>query len=156
MKELTIIEADFSNTVHTDAILKITDAYARDSMGLGKPLPEESRNKLIDELKKFPGTICFLAFSNGKAAGVANCFYTFSTFKAAKVINVHDLAVMPEFRSLGIGQALLGAVEKKALETNCCKVTLEVREDNRARGLYERVGFSYGEPTMYFMTKELS
>ncbi|TVR14031.1 MAG: GNAT family N-acetyltransferase [Balneolaceae bacterium] len=155
MKELTIVEADLTNKAHTDAIFLITDAYARDAMGLGEPLPQSSKEKLISELREFPGTLCFIAFSNGKAAGLANCFYTFSTFKAAKVINVHDLAVMPEFRSMGIGQALLGAVEKKALETSCCKVTLEVREDNRARGLYERFGFSYGEPTMYFMTKEL-
>ncbi|MFO8066626.1 MAG: hypothetical protein R6U11_03490 [Bacteroidales bacterium] len=41
------------------------------------------------------------------------------------------------------------------LKENCCKVTLEVREDNRARNLYERSGFSYGEPRMFFMEKEV-
>ncbi len=155
MKKLTIVEADFSKKEHTDSILSITNAYARDPMGLGKELPDISKKRLIDELRDFPGTICFIAYSNGAAAGLANCFYSFSTFRAARVINVHDLAVLPEYRSLGIGQALLGTVEKKATETGCCKITLEVREDNRARSLYERVGFSYGEPTMYFMTKEL-
>jgi ribosomal protein S18 acetylase RimI-like enzyme len=79
----------------------------------------------------------------------------FSTFKAQKVINIHDLAVNPQFRGNGIGEALLAEVERKAKKENCCKVTLEVREDNRARNLYERAGFSYGEPRMFFMEKEI-
>ena len=33
-------------------------------------------------------------------------------------------------------------MESCARAAGCCKVTLEVREDNgRARGLYERIGF---------------
>jgi len=36
----------------------------------------------------------------------------------------------------------------------CCKLTLEVRVDNRARELYERFGFETGDPEMLFMTKE--
>jgi ribosomal protein S18 acetylase RimI-like enzyme len=47
------------------------------------------------------------------------------------------------------------AVEKRAMEENCYKITLEVREDNRARSLYERFGFEYGEPRMFFMEKKV-
>lgn len=155
MNKLEIVEADFLNKNHAETILHVTDAYARDKMGLGKPLPESTKKNLVNELKKFPGAVSFIAFINGNAAGLANCFYSFSTFNAAKTINVHDLVVLPDYRNMGIGNALLGTVEKKAIETNCCKITLEVREDNRARRLYERVGFSYGNPGMYFMTKEL-
>ena len=37
---------------------------------------------------------------------------------------------------------LLERIEAKAHELNCCRITLEVREDNRvARGLYRKVGF---------------
>ena len=37
---------------------------------------------------------------------------------------------------------LLERIEAKARELNCCRITLEVREDNRvARGLYRKVGF---------------
>ena len=68
---------------------------------------------------------------------------------------MHDLAVSPEFRGKGIGRGLLGAVEKKAKAENCCKITLEVREDNRAKRLYERQGFSNGDPRMFFMEKYL-
>ncbi len=37
---------------------------------------------------------------------------------------------------------LLERIEAKARELNCCRITLEVREDNAvARGLYRKVGF---------------
>lgn len=155
MKELNIIEADFSNKKHAEAVLFVTNEYAKDPMGLGGPLPEDVKERLIEEIKNFPVWFSFLAMYNGEPAGIVNCVYSFSTFNAAKVINVHDLAVLKNFRSKGIGEALLASVEKKARETNCCKVTLEVREDNRARNLYERMGFEYGDPKMFFMSKYL-
>lgn len=155
MKELEIIEVDFSNRKHAEAVLFITNEYAKDPMGLGDPLPKEIYENLIDKIKEFPVWFSLLALYDDEPAGIANCVYSFSTFNAAKVINIHDLAVLKEFRGKGIGEALLGAVEKKAKETNCCKVTLEVREDNRAKNLYERVGFEYGDPKMFFMSKYL-
>lgn len=155
MQKLEIIKADLENDQHSSAILELTDSYAKDPMGLDGPLNEEVKKKLIAELKKFPCNLHFIAYMDGKPAGVANCVFSFSTFYAAKVINIHDLAVNPSYRSNGIGEALIGAVEKEAIAENCCKVTLEVREDNRARNLYERSGFSYGEPRMFFMEKKL-
>lgn len=155
MQKLEIIKADLENKQHSSAIIDLTDSYAKDPMGLNGPLKKEVKNKLIDELKKFPCNFHFIAFMDGNPAGVANCVYSFSTFYAAKVINIHDLAVNPSYRSNGIGEALMVAVEKEAIAENCCKVTLEVREDNRARNLYERSGFSYGEPRMFFMEKKL-
>jgi GNAT superfamily N-acetyltransferase len=155
MRKLSIIEADLSNKKHADAILKVTNMYARDPMGLGTPLPEAVKKNLITRMKEFPGTLCFIAFFDEEPAGVANCFYGFSTFNASKLINIHDLAVMPGHRGKGIGEALLAAVEEKGKEEGCCKITLEVREDNRAKALYERFGFSYGEPAMFFMSKSL-
>ncbi|NBC26597.1 MAG: GNAT family N-acetyltransferase [Bacteroidetes bacterium] len=153
MKKLNIVTADLDNEIHAKAVLYVTNQYARDPMGLGTDLPEETKDNLIPEMKQFPGAFSLIAFFDDEPAGVANCIYSFSTFNASKVINIHDLAVNNMFRGKGIGQALLGAVERKAKEENCCKVTLEVREDNRARNLYERMGYSYGKPTMYFMTK---
>ena len=155
MEELEIIEADLSQEKHAESILFVTDQYARDPMGLGEPLPETIREKLIKQMRSFSGVFSLIAFYNGEPAGIANCVYSFSTFNAAKVINIHDLAVVSSFRGKGIGEALIDSVEDKAKKENCCKVTLEVREDNRARNLYEKKGYSYGKPTMYFMSKPL-
>lgn len=155
MEQIAVIEADLGKENHKNAILHILNSYANDPMGMNAPLHPEVKHNLITEMNSFPGTLCLLAFEGEKPAGLANCFYGFSTFNAKKVLNIHDLAVAPGFRGRGIGNELLKAVEKKARETDCCKVTLEVREDNRARKLYERSGFTYGNPAMYFMTKDL-
>lgn len=155
MGRLEILEVNLNQPEHASAVLQITNRYAKDPMGDGRPLSDSVKEDVIEELKKFKLYTGFLAFVEGEAAGLANCFYGFSTFKAARLINIHDLAVQPKYRSMGVGQALIDSIVKKAREKNCCKVTLEVREDNRARNLYEREGFSYGKPTMYFMTKEL-
>lgn len=155
MKQLEIKEADFSNQKDAEAVVQTVNLYAQDPMGLERRLSAEVQKKLAEELKAFPTTICFIARIDGEPAGVANCFYGFSTFNAAKLINIHDLAVNPKFRGRGIGEALLAEVEKKAKETGCCKVTLEVREDNRAKNLYERFGFEYGDPPMFYMSKDL-
>jgi ribosomal protein S18 acetylase RimI-like enzyme len=155
MKKLEIIEVDLTDKFHAESVLMVTDQYARDDMGIKSPLSERVKSTLIEKLKNFPSYIGFLAFFDGKVAGGANCVYSFSTFHASKVINIHDLAVNPTFRGKGIGEALMAAVEKKAKEESCYKITLEVREDNRARGLYERFGFEYGEPKMLFMEKKI-
>lgn len=155
MKHLIIEKADFDNPTHAEAVLELTDAYARDDMGLRKPLSDQTREKLIAGLKAFPDTLTFLAFIDGKPAGIANCFYGFSTFYAERIINIHDIAVKNDYRNLGIGEALLGTVEKEARKERCQKLTLEVREDNRARNLYERFGFTYGEPRVFFMQKPM-
>jgi ribosomal protein S18 acetylase RimI-like enzyme len=156
MNEFEVLEVNLDKSEHASAVLEITDKYAQDPMGSGKSLPDIVKTNLIKELRSFDPYLGFLAFVNGEAAGLVNCFYGFSTFKASRLINIHDIAVLPGYRGMGIGQTLIDSVIKKAKEENCCKVTLEVREDNRARSLYEREGFQYGDPTMYFMTKELS
>ena len=75
--------------------------------------------------------------------------------RASPLINIHDIIVSKSFRGLGIGNKLMGEIEKVAHTKKCCKITLEVRQDNAvARSLYEKIGFSRGVP-MDFMTKKL-
>ena len=79
--------------------------------------------------------------------GIAVCFREIPTFAARPLINIHDLAVVPSHRSNGIGRQLLDAVEAKARGLDCCKVTLEVLENNdRARQAYEAAEFA---PVVY-------
>ena len=57
--------------------------------------------------------------------------------------NISDLAVLPDSRGQHIGHRLLAAVESKAIEIGCCKLTIEVQENNhRARHIYKSVGFA--------------
>jgi ribosomal protein S18 acetylase RimI-like enzyme len=62
------------------------------------------------------------------------------------LISIHDLAVLPKHRGQRIGKKLLEAVERKGCETGCCRLTLEVQENNhRARQVYEAAGFAQAE-----------
>ncbi len=146
---MKVIQADLSNSDHCSAILGLTNMYAMDPMGGGKPLKPYVVENLISELKAFDNALIFLAYDGEMAVGVANCFVGFSTFYAKKLINIHDLAVSSEVRGRGVGMSLIEKVKEKAKEMDCCKVTLEVLENNEARRLYERAGFEYGDDDRY-------
>ena len=142
MASITIIEADLKRTEHQQAVLQLVNNYARDPMGNSQDLPQEVRDRLIPGLRAHPTTIIFLAYRGGEAVGIAVCFLGFSTFAAKPLINIHDLAVNPDCRGQGIGQRLLQQVEQKARELSCCKLTLEVQQNNEvAQGLYFGFGF---------------
>ena len=65
----------------------------------------------------------------------------FSTFKCKLAINIHDLAVLKDYRQQGISQLLLGEVEKVAKGKGACKIVLEVLEKNiAARQAYAKFG----------------
>jgi ribosomal protein S18 acetylase RimI-like enzyme len=156
-----VVEADLGRIDHQNDVLTLTHAYALDEMGNGGPLPAEVMARLIAGLKSHPTTMIFLAYTAGQAVGIATCFRGFSTFQARPLVNIHDLAVLPQHRGRGVVFALLSAVERRARELGCCKVTLEVQENNqRARRAYARAGFAqavYGETTggSLFYTKAL-
>ncbi|UCD30965.1 MAG: GNAT family N-acetyltransferase [Desulfobacterales bacterium] len=143
MPPVEIVEADLSLTEHQHAVVELIDAYAIDPMGNGKPLSAEARRNLIPGLQKHPTTLLFLAYQEGKAMGIAVCFLGFSTFTARPLINIHDLAVLPAYRGHGAGRRLLQEIERKARDLGCCKLTLEVQENNhRARKVYAAAGFA--------------
>ena len=143
MPTIDIIEADLSLAGHQTAVVHLIDAYARDPMGNGGPLPEPVRRALIPGLRNHPTTLILLAYADHEAVGIAVCFVGFSTFAAKPLLNVHDLAVLPVYRKQGVGRRLLAVVEQRARAMGCCKVTLEVLENNhRAMKLYEAAGFS--------------
>jgi ribosomal protein S18 acetylase RimI-like enzyme len=158
---ISIVEADLDQPAHQQAILELTDTYARDPMGQGGPLSARVRGMLIDALRRHPTTHIFLAFAQSEAVGIATCFRGFSSFHAQPLLNIHDLAIKPGRRGQGIGRQLLGVVEQRARELGCYSVTLEVGGNNvNAKGLYEAVGFRQSgrdEPVgpMVFMTKKL-
>lgn len=140
---IQVVEADLTRTDHQQAVCALTAAYALDPMGKGGPLELDALDRLIPGLKAHPTTLILLAYADEKAVGLATCFRGFSTFFALPLVNIHDLAVLPAFRGQGIGRQLLDAVAEKARVLGCCKVTLEVLENNtRARHVYEAAGFA--------------
>ncbi|HEY8516701.1 MAG TPA: GNAT family N-acetyltransferase [Candidatus Binatia bacterium] len=139
----TYVEADLDDPRHRIAVRDLIDAYARDPMGMGAPLPEDVLDRLIPGLRAHPSCIVFLALAGEEPVGVAVCFVGFSTFAARPLLNVHDLAVVPQHRRRGVARGLLEHVERRARELGCVKLTLEVLEDNlAAQALYRSLGFT--------------
>jgi len=137
-----IIMADFADRAHRDAVLDLLDAYARDPMGGGEPLPDWTRAHLLDEMARRPNIFSLLAMVDDRPVGLANCIEGFSTFAARPLLNIHDIAVLPGFRGQGIGRALLAEAESIARARSCCKMTLEVLQGNaNARAAYLSFGF---------------
>lgn len=135
-------QVDFKDAGEVSAFLQLLDMYALDPMGSGQSLGADVKGRLPKDLAKWPGAISLIAWINEEPVGLLNGFLGYSTFKAAPLMNVHDIVVRSDWRGQGVGRALLAAIEAKARESGCCKLTLEVLSGNTtARRSYERFGF---------------
>lgn len=141
-----VCRADYTQPSHARALVAMLDAYARDPMGGGESLSDFARANLVDALAARVQAFSVLAFSGTDDAtpvGLVNCMEGFSTFACLPLVNVHDVAVLPDYRGQRIAEKMLALVEEIALERGACKLTLEVLAGNAgAIKLYKRVGFS--------------
>lgn len=139
---VSVVRADLDNNEQAADVVRLVNTYSKDVMGIGQSLPDDILAEMIPALKRHPTTLIFLAYVGDDAVGVACCFMGFSTFAAKPLINIHDIGVQPGHRDRGVGRALIEGVQKAAVELGCCKMTLEVRQDNaRAMHLYQKCGF---------------
>lgn len=153
---MDVLIADLSQPAHADAVVALLDMYCQDFFGNHAPLENEVRFRVIRGLKECGGT-CFLARHGEAFVGVAICLPSYSSFRARPILNIHDLAVVPECRGKGVGRALLAAVEEEARRRGCAKITLEVRSDNAlAMDLYRRCGFRGTQPETLFWSREVN
>lgn len=77
----------------------------------------------------------------GKKAGFALFFHSYSTFLAKPGIYLEDLFVRTEYRSRGIGEALLRELAKEAKKRNCGRLEWSVLDWNtRALKFYHALG----------------
>ncbi len=75
MEPIEIVEADLDRDDHQRSVLELIDAYARDPMGNGQPLPERIKKELIPGLCNHPTTLIFLAWCDGRARGDRRLFH---------------------------------------------------------------------------------
>ena len=141
--DLSVRLADYSNAADASALLGLLDAYASDPAGGGEPLSEFAREHLVAALAQRPQAFSVLAFDGDKPVGLINCIEGFSTFACRPLVNLHDVAVLADYRGRRVGERMLVLVEALARERGACKLTLEVLEGNHsAVKLYARNGFA--------------
>lgn len=107
MSDVVVIQADYTNPVHAQALRDVLNHYAKDPMGGGEELSQDVLAQLPAELARRPHAFSVLAFVNGEAAGLVNCFEGFSTFAGKPLVNVHDVSVVDTFRGLGLSQNIM-------------------------------------------------
>lgn len=140
---ITIINADLNNPRHAAAVVELLNDYACDPIGGAEALSDFCQTNLVSELKKRQNIHVVLAWVDGAAAGLSICIEGFSTFACQPLLNIHDIAVSPRFRGLGIAKKMLAHIEQIALSLHCCKITLEVLQGNTpAQALYTSLGFA--------------
>ena len=139
---MQVLQANYSNPVHAQAIVQLLDTYAQDPAGGGTPLSAFAKSNLVMELAKRPQAFTVLAFHGDAPVGLVNCLEGFSTFACQPLVNVHDVVVIPSQRGQRVGQQMLALAEQIAIQRGACKMTLEVLSGNRsANQLYKRMGF---------------
>lgn len=88
-----------------------------------------------------PKIHCDIARWNGEPAGLALWFNTYSTFAGAPGIWLEDLFVAEEFRSLGIGKALLANLAQRCARENWARLEWSVLDYNTpALDFYRALG----------------
>ncbi|MBN2442989.1 MAG: GNAT family N-acetyltransferase [Spirochaetales bacterium] len=151
----TIIKAKPDVKQLEDMII-VLESYMKDPMGAASSYTGIMKERLIRDLLQCSNLALFLGYSGSNIAGTAVCFIVYSTFLAKPALNIHDLAVLPDFRKKGLGRQLLQTVETFSLSENMGRITLEVRRDNTyARNLYQQMGYQAGNPPLDFWVKPL-
>ena len=91
-----------------------------------------------------PFYFCLIAETNGTPAGFALYFFNYSTWLGRPGLYLEDLFVLPEFRGLGIGKALLQRVAAIAVEKGCPRLQWEVLDWNApAIDFYQAMGAEF-------------
>jgi GNAT superfamily N-acetyltransferase len=91
-----------------------------------------------------PFYFCLIAESSGVPAGFALYFFNYSTWLGRPGLYLEDLFVLPEFRGLGIGKALLQHVAAIAVEKGCPRLQWEVLDWNTpAIEFYQAMGAEF-------------
>jgi GNAT superfamily N-acetyltransferase len=82
-----------------------------------------------------------LAEVEDQAVGMGIFFTNFSTFLAKPGLYLEDVFVLPEYRGLGIGKAILNHLAKIAVERDYGRMEWSVLDWNEtAIGFYQRIG----------------
>lgn len=150
-----IKECNFKDPRQREAIIYLMNHYMASDMGGNlPPYTNETSRAVVKGLEHHPSRLVLLAEYQAEYVGLSNSFVNFGTFAGKPFINIHDIVVLEKYRGLGIGRKMMEAIDAKAKELGCGKITLEVRDDNKpAQQLYNSMGFEEGKPVMHFWSK---
>lgn len=99
----------------------------------------EDFDRLLADPRGISGAL--IAEVGGDAAGCAIWHRAFATFRGRETVYMEDLSVLPPFRKQGVGQALLRAMARLALDRDAASLHwLMMGWNEDARRFYEAAG----------------
>ena len=108
---------------------------------------------LTDRLARSQSVIFLAQALTGEAAGFTQLYPSFSSISMRPLWILNDLFVVPEYRRLGVGRALLQRAREYAVGSGAAGMALETAVTNTsAQALYESLGWRRDE---LFYTYEL-
>ncbi|MFK3985289.1 GNAT family N-acetyltransferase [Micromonospora sp. NPDC050397] len=123
---------------------------------LGYPTDEAAVHERLDHWLDDPASWLVGADDNGELVGVAALHVLPMLEVSGKFGRLLALVVDDRYRSRGVGQALVTAVETRAREAGC--IRLEVtssRHRDRAHAFYQRLGYEDASPSKARFLKDL-
>lgn len=121
--------------------LSLTEKFYQ-SDAVSHNIPLKNRLNTWDEIMRSDEySDCYFVIKDGDVAGYMLLAYTFSQEAGGKTAWIEEIYILPEFRSMGLGNELFDFI-KAEIEPDCARLRLEVEADNiRAKKLYKSLGF---------------
>ena len=145
---MTIIKA---NIDHLDDIVPLFDAYRifyKQQSDLEATIQFLKSRILNDE------SIIYVAYIGKEAIGFTQLYPLFSSVSMKPMYLLNDLYVKPNYRSHGIGEALINKAKHLCDEKQNKGLALQTAADNPAQKLYERLGFVKDHDLYYYWTRK--
>ncbi|RFZ90277.1 GNAT family N-acetyltransferase [Mucilaginibacter conchicola] len=103
---------------------------------------EEKKEKLGNAIFKNPPSLfCLIAECDHIVIGFASYYFTFSTWEAAPSLMLDCIYVEENYRSLGIGNALMELLQQIGRSNDCTTIKWLTLDSNaKAIKFYERIG----------------
>lgn len=95
-------------------------------------------------------SLIFIAFEGEQAIGFTQVYFLFSSVSMEPMLLLNDLFIDKDYRSSGVGTALIDQVKKHCTDQGKKAVVIQTGVDNPAQKLYERLGFTKDPDLHYF------
>jgi ribosomal protein S18 acetylase RimI-like enzyme len=130
------------------ALLRMTQELSKTHFPMSDDVTAENYETALFQPDPIIGA--FIAFVEEKPAGSAVWHRSFSTNKGREVMYLEDIAVLPEFRRMGIARLLLREICKLAVAKGYPKVFWLAMEWNEgALALYRSIGAGIEKANCY-------
>lgn len=132
-----------ADTGDAEALAPLFDAYR---VFYGRSPHLELAGRFLEQRLRARESVVFIAEDDRGPAGFVQLYPSFDSVEAGAVWILHDLFVDPDRRRKGVGEMLMDAARRLAIETGAVGLSLSTaRENSTARSLYERLGYRRDE-----------